>query len=172
MFAERDGKMNTILLVLALILIVGIVLGFSQSVRRRRENPMRSLEALERQGQMGMQSGNQDEIVQLLTRKQKIAAIKRYREMTGVGLAEAKAAVEQMERELLVGQPLSMSMAAQPMIGMAGNVDDQEEGAALVFLAEVRQLALSGNKIAAIKLYREKTGVGLKEAKDVVDRML
>lgn len=27
----------------------------------------------------------------------------------------------------------------------------------------------SGNKIGAIKLYREQTGVGLKEAKDVID---
>ena len=164
--------MNTILLVLALILIVGIVLGFAQSVRRRRENPMRSLEALERQEQTGMPGGNQDEIVRLLTTKQKIAAIKRYREMTGVGLAEAKAAVEQMEWELLVGQPLSMSMAAQPVMGSVGDMDEQEEEAALVFMAEVRRLALSGNKIAAIKLYREKMGVGLREAKDVVDRML
>lgn len=33
----------------------------------------------------------------------------------------------------------------------------------------VRQLALQGNKIAAIKLLRDETGLGLKEAKDVVD---
>ena len=34
---------------------------------------------------------------------------------------------------------------------------------------EVVRLATSGNKIAAIKLYRELTGVGLREAKDAVD---
>ena len=33
----------------------------------------------------------------------------------------------------------------------------------------VRQLALGGNKIAAIKLLRDETGLGLREAKDVVD---
>jgi large subunit ribosomal protein L7/L12 len=40
------------------------------------------------------------------------------------------------------------------------------------WLEEVRQLKNSGKKINAIKLYREHTGVGLKEAKDVVDGMI
>jgi ribosomal L7/L12-like protein len=35
--------------------------------------------------------------------------------------------------------------------------------------AEVVDLARGGNAIAAIKLYRELTGAGLREAKDVVD---
>ncbi|MCV7289065.1 ribosomal protein L7/L12 [Mycolicibacterium wolinskyi] len=39
----------------------------------------------------------------------------------------------------------------------------------IVASAIVRQLALQGNKIAAIKLLRDETGLGLKEAKDVVD---
>ena len=33
------------------------------------------------------------------------------------------------------------------------------------------ELLRSGNKLEAIKLYREITGVGLKEAKDAVDAM-
>lgn len=37
--------------------------------------------------------------------------------------------------------------------------------------AEVRQLAQSGQAINAIKLLREQTGLGLKEAKDAVDRL-
>jgi hypothetical protein len=36
---------------------------------------------------------------------------------------------------------------------------------------EVRSLVRSGKKIPAIKVYRELTGVGLKEAKDAVERM-
>lgn len=36
---------------------------------------------------------------------------------------------------------------------------------------EVEQLLAQGQKIAAIKLYREQTGVGLKEAKDYVDAL-
>jgi len=35
--------------------------------------------------------------------------------------------------------------------------------------AEVVSLARAGNAIAAIKLYRELTGAGLREAKDIVD---
>jgi sugar lactone lactonase YvrE len=38
-------------------------------------------------------------------------------------------------------------------------------------IAEVAQLARNGNKIAAIKLYRETFGCGLKEAKDAVERI-
>ena len=37
--------------------------------------------------------------------------------------------------------------------------------------AEVVSLARGGNAIAAIKLYRELTGAGLREAKDVVDSL-
>ena len=40
------------------------------------------------------------------------------------------------------------------------------------WLAEVRALAASDQKIQAIKLYRERTGVGLKEAKDAVEGMV
>jgi large subunit ribosomal protein L7/L12 len=36
---------------------------------------------------------------------------------------------------------------------------------------EVRELARAGKPIQAIKLYRELTGVGLKEAKDIVDTL-
>jgi ribosomal protein L7/L12 len=36
---------------------------------------------------------------------------------------------------------------------------------------EVRILAASGKKINAIKLLREQSGLGLKEAKDIVDRL-
>ncbi len=38
--------------------------------------------------------------------------------------------------------------------------------------AEVRQLADAGQKIEAIKVHREQTGVGLKEAKDAVEAYL
>ncbi|MHB8597578.1 MAG: ribosomal protein L7/L12 [Ktedonobacteraceae bacterium] len=38
-------------------------------------------------------------------------------------------------------------------------------------MAEVAALLRQNRKIEAIKMYREQTGVGLKEAKDVIDRM-
>ena len=38
--------------------------------------------------------------------------------------------------------------------------------------AEVSQLVMQGKKIQAIKVLREQTGLGLKEAKDIVDRLM
>lgn len=38
-------------------------------------------------------------------------------------------------------------------------------------IAQIRQLKAEGNLIQAIKLYREATDVGLKEAKDAVEAM-
>ena len=43
--------------------------------------------------------------------------------------------------------------------------------AAEPWMVEVQELKRSGKVINAIKLYRERTGVGLKEAKDAVDAM-
>ncbi|KQY56814.1 MULTISPECIES: ribosomal protein L7/L12 [unclassified Nocardioides] len=37
--------------------------------------------------------------------------------------------------------------------------------------ARVRQLAIEGKKIQAIKVHREETGLGLKEAKDAVESL-
>jgi ribosomal L7/L12-like protein len=44
-----------------------------------------------------------------------------------------------------------------------------DTGPASGLSADVRQLADDGKKIEAIKLYREETGLGLKEAKDAVE---
>ncbi len=35
----------------------------------------------------------------------------------------------------------------------------------------VRRLAMEGNKIQAIKVFREETGLSLKQCKDIVDRL-
>jgi ribosomal protein L7/L12 len=48
------------------------------------------------------------------------------------------------------------------------NVPDPDTPQASV-LAEAEQWLRQGKKIEAVKAYRERTGVGLKEAKDVVD---
>lgn len=88
---------------------------------------------------------------QLLRAGRKIEAIKRYRELTGVGLKEAKDAVEALES--------GRSATLPPKSALLRQVNDSE------IEAQIR----SGHLIDAIKLYREKTGVGLKEAKDAVE---
>lgn len=65
-----------------------------------------------------------------------------------------------LERAASAGRP------ATPMPGQPAGQPGE-----LMASPMVRQLALQGNKIAAIKLLRDETGFGLKEAKDIVDRL-
>ena len=93
----------------------------------------------------------EDEVRELLASGNKIAAVKRYREETGLGLAEAKAAVEALE----AGNSLADSVTS----------DDADLTDQVVSLLE------RGKKIPAVKLYRDLTGVGLKDAKEAVERI-
>jgi len=96
-------------------------------------------------------SAAEESIHELLAAGRKIEAIKLYREHTGAGLAEAKAAVEAIQRG--EATPSSIEHSAP-----SGDLERQLE-----------QLLRRQQKIAAIKLYRERTGLGLKEAKDAVE---
>ena len=93
------------------------------------------------------------EVVELLNNGQKIRAIKLYRELHGVGLKEAKLAVEAIERDPGSGPPKRSTTATEP------------------WLEKVRDLISVGRKIEAIKHYRDHTGAGLAEAKRAVDDM-
>lgn len=88
----------------------------------------------------------------------KIEAIKVYRQATGVGLKEAKDAVEAMQ----AGQAIAFNVATPRLQSTAQDP---------ATIAELRALLQRGNKIEAIKIYRQATGVGLKEAKDAVEAM-
>jgi ribosomal protein L7/L12 len=92
-----------------------------------------------------------DEIRALLESGQKIEAIKRYREMTGAGLAEAKEAVEAIERR------------AAPLMPAEGRSSDPD------FERRLRTLLDHGEFIQAIRYYREQRKTGLKQAKDAVE---
>lgn len=95
------------------------------------------------------------EIRRLIADGQIIMAIKRYREIYGVGLAAAKDAVEAIRDGEDVHTPPT------PLTADVGNLVGN--------VAEVRRLIAAGRKIEAIKLFRETFGVGLKEAKDAVE---
>ncbi len=86
---------------------------------------------------------------QALADGRKIEAIKIYREATGVGLAEAKHAVEAIEH----GE--STSPASAP-----ADLDK-----------ELLRLLRDGQKIEAVKRHRERTNSGLKESKDYVESL-
>lgn len=85
-----------------------------------------------------------------------IQAIKVYREKTGVGLAEAKEAVESLAAG---GEVAGNSSTSQVP------VDDPE------LIDEMKELIGQGNPLLAVKLFRERTGCGLKESKGIVDQI-
>lgn len=87
-------------------------------------------------------------VAEALARGDKILAIKRYRKEHGVGLREAKATVDRMAIK-----PRAEAMSAA---GASPAVADA--------LAR-------GNQIVAIKLYRQEHGVGLREAKEAIERL-
>ena len=89
-----------------------------------------------------------------LTKEDFISALK---EMT---ILEVKELVDAMKEEFGV-DPSSVAVAA-PVAGAA----QAEEGPSTV---DVVLASAGGNKIAVIKLVRDITGLGLKEAKDLVD---
>ncbi len=92
----------------------------------------------------------------LMAQGEKIEAIKILRERTGMGLAEAKAAVERLDEGGNLDNPLPSSSApAQLPVELA---------------ATVRGLLQSGDKIAAIKLVRERMKLDLKDSKELVDK--
>ncbi len=93
-------------------------------------------------------SADDADVLQLMRDGKKIEAVKRYRELHGVGLKEAKDAVEALEA------------GRQP----AAPASPEED-------ADVLALMQDGKKIGAIKVYRERYGVGLKEAKDAVEAL-
>lgn len=103
---------------------------------------------------MEQQNGDAD-IRQALAAGNKIEAIKLHRERYGTGLAEAKAAVEAMESGLSLPPP-STPESAEPQVQ--------------VFWSEVDELIRQGQKIQAIKRYREQFACGLKDAKDAIDQ--
>lgn len=98
------------------------------------------------------------EVVHLLQQGQKIAAIKRYREVYGSDLRSAKEAVDALEEGREVAPP---SILAPPQT-LAEAVSDPS-------MAEIDALVRSGHKIDAIRVYRQRYSVGLKEAKEAID---
>ena len=87
----------------------------------------------------------------------KIEAVKLYRDATGASLAESKDAVEAMP---VAPIPITDLPTILPTTGMTPEMRN----------AIVSAIS-SGQKIEAIKLYREATGLGLAESKDAVEAM-
>lgn len=95
----------------------------------------------------------------LLAAGKKIEAIKELREVSGLGLADAKAVVDAVEAR----RPVPDEILARLQSAQSEAADDE-------LPADVRAAAQRGNRIEAIKLLRQHTGLGLREARDRLDR--
>lgn len=101
------------------------------------------------------------EIQQLALSGKKIEAIKLMRKIIDIRLQEAKDAVDNMQ----AGNPVDIQnfkiiTSHSPVMAMDSEAYEQ-----------IRLLLKEGNKVQAIKLYRERMDTGLIEAKDAVDAM-
>jgi len=98
-------------------------------------------------------SQRQRELLELLRTGNAIGAIQQYRTWTGLGLKEAKDAVDQLERTgSLPPPPTPVPLEAPPVLE-----------------SRVVELLRAKQKIEAIKTYREAQGGGLKECKEAVE---
>jgi ribosomal protein L7/L12 len=104
----------------------------------------------------------ENQLREMIASGQKIEAIKRVREQTGLGLKEAKDYVEQLPRGAIVATPSYAESTSHmaPAVQLNPTTED-----------ELRDLVARGQKIEAIKRVREQTGLGLKEAKDYVEQL-
>lgn len=93
-----------------------------------------------------------EHIAELIRNGEKLQAIKLLVDETGIGLREAKDAVERMDAD-----------PAFDPIEMTNEFSGVSE--------EVQQLAWEGKKIHAIKLLMEESGLDLKDAKVAVEQL-
>lgn len=94
-----------------------------------------------------------DQIKALVKDKRRSDAVRLYMAQTGAGLKEATLAVGQIDA---ARDTQTINTARGPFA---------------VDLDEIERLTRNGQKINAIKLLREQTGLGLKEAKDAVETL-
>jgi ribosomal protein L7/L12 len=146
-----------VLIVIAIVFLIAAIILWVAS-RRRRESAMDTMRARTRAAsEPAPASDTFARVRTLMMQDEKIEAIKLLREKTGMGLAEAKAAVERLEAGGYVDSNAS-----------AGSGHAQLPGE---LAAAVRGLLQRGDKIAAIKLVRERMKLDLKDAKDLVDKL-
>jgi ribosomal protein L7/L12 len=144
---------STLALVIIAVVILGVIMWIAN--RRRRESALETM----RTKTVTASAPAPDAIAQvraLMARGETIEAIKMLREATGMGLADAKAAVETLN----TGSGLNVLAQSSP--------PPSQLPAELA--ATVRGLLQRGDKIAAIKLVRERMKLDLKDSKDLVDR--
>lgn len=144
---------TTSYLLIAGAIVVGVIVLFLSRSQRVSNNPM-----MHNQPFMPDATNVDSEVLNLIAAGRKIQAIKLVRQRTGRGLKEAKDFVDAFEAQGVTMKP--WEKAPKPM-KKSVSPDVQQQ---------VQDLVRQNQLIQAIKLVREHTGWGLKEAKDYVDQ--
>jgi ribosomal protein L7/L12 len=145
-----------------IVVVVIVVLALALRIMLRRRERGAELFVTEARGYEPVGGPLEDEVRALMRRGQKIHAIKLVRERTGLGLADAKDAVEGLAATGRLRVP------GGPRGGGPAKIDGL---APADVLAQARMLKAQRKGIEAIKLIRAHTGLGLKEAKDLYDSL-
>lgn len=109
------------------------------------------------------------EIDRLVADGKKIQAIKLYREHTGVRLQEAKDRIDHWSVSTTAPHLAAVSNASAAHSSITATPSSVRGALPASVAAEVDRLVANDQKIHAIKLVREHTGLGLRESKDVVE---
>ncbi|GAA1363885.1 ribosomal protein L7/L12 [Catellatospora chokoriensis] len=155
-------------LIAVIVVLLAIIIGLLVA-RRRRHDPTDLLgsalaardaeHARSTRKAAGPPAAEGDALVHqvrlLMNQRMKIPAVKLWREATGVSLSDAVKAVELIAAG---GTPTTTGQPVHPVLGPD-------------LMANARDLKQQGRPIEAIKLVRQHTGMGLREAKDVVDAL-
>lgn len=141
------AQLSTILLCLGLAFILAMI-AIALYLRRRQVED--SIPETQRLADPAFASSLEYQVKDLLAQQKKIEAIKTYRQATGASLKEALDAVEN------IGSGSSWRRAKIIPADKHSQITD---------------LLRQNQKIEAIRIYRETTGAGLKEAKDAVEEI-
>ncbi len=115
----------------------------------------------------------QDRIRSLIDAGKKDEAAQVLKESTGLSLKQATTIIDVMANRGMFGGTAGGTITGAVSVGgvknkfnfSMGNQDNAET------IEQVKNLLRAGKKIEAIELYRKNAGVGLKEAKDEIERI-
>jgi ribosomal protein L7/L12 len=174
---------GTVLLILAVVGCVVLLL-FGRRDKARRiglDDPRATARQRMEAADPNLPDSERAEIGRLLAAGRKLEAIRRVHEKTGLDLKAAKEFVEHNDfpsaasaaSPAAQARPRAAEQERRPNAGPWGAEESTAPvpgpGLSSVDLVDVARALAAGRKIEAIKLVREKTGMGLKEAKDFVE---
>lgn len=111
----------------------------------------------------------------LASNDQKIEAIKLFRENTGAGLKESKDVIDRIAATPSAADPAVQKSGSVPFRETVTSAKDSTTIPGYILdsnvVDEILSLLAKNQKIAAIKIFREATDTGLKEAKDAIDSL-